>query len=229
MKRFGLTLLVAGLATAGWCVNIPSFSSTTVVHSTAPVVQSTATVVQSTTAVNQSSAPVVHAAPEPVRPSVTYVCPFDSPICPFVGCYSSHNYVGCSPIQIMSKTRQVKVVNLNNGSEAVVDRQQIRQLSRLSGAPASDTEVLLDCATPGANCTAADQHHYVSCKMIRADITGQLALLACGNIIDVYMPLSLLYTTKPVTDIQSAIPKSTPVPPPDAKKNESLGITPNGH
>jgi len=194
VKRFGLTFLVAGLVTAGWCVNIPTLSSTTVINSTATVVESTAS--------------VVHVATAPVHPSVIYVCPFDTPICPFVGCYGSHNYVGCSPIQIISKTGQVKVMNLNNGSEVMVERQQISQLSRLSNAPARDTEVLLDCATPGANCTDADQHHYVSCKIIMPNITDHLAVLACGDIIDLYMPLTVLYTTKPVVDIQSAIPKS---------------------
>jgi hypothetical protein len=210
VKHGGLTFIVASLTMAGWPVNIPSSSTATVVPSTVAVVQSTAAIAQSTAAVAQSTASAVHASPALPPPSEIYVCPYNSPICPVIGCYGPRNYVGCLPLQIMSKTRQVKVTNLNSGREELVGLHEIRQLSRLASVPARDTEVLLDCATPGAHCAASDQHHYISCKAISADPADQPVTIACGDLIALFMPLPVLYKTTPVTHLESAISKPAP-------------------
>jgi hypothetical protein len=201
MKKFlGLILMVVGLASTGWGASIPSVSTTTIIQSSMTVVHSTGAVVQSTASVVRSTTSVMHTPPAP--PPTLYVCPYNKPICPYVGCYGSHNWVGCSLVEIMTKTKQVKVANLNDGKEEVVDRHQIRQLSRFSRVPDRDTAVLLDCATPHMNCPATDQHHYVSCTIINALIPDHIATIACGDLIDLFMPLSDLYTAKPVVSFQ---------------------------
>lgn len=140
-----------------------------------------------------------------------YVCPNSDPITRYLSetadDFKGQNFVDCRPLQVLKGTHRVKVLNLGDAEEQVLDMHQIRRLSPLDGAPAIGAQVLVSCNTEGVIPSGSYYigkypHIYIACKV--ADLSDQAAMLVCHKV-DLTIPFTALFTAKPVADIQAAV------------------------